>query len=92
VTIIKQGYLTKRSQGKGRHDWKRRFFVLDSTGMMYYYSHKVGRCVVCVSESPCAVLLAQYAVRIHMAWSCRLFWAVCLGPAETEEGTSVGVP
>jgi Arf-GAP/coiled-coil/ANK repeat/PH domain-containing protein len=41
VTIIKQGYLTKRSQGKGRHDWKRRFFVLDSTGMMYYYSHKV---------------------------------------------------
>lgn len=42
VTIIKQGYLTKKSQGKGRHDWKRRFFVLDSTGLMYYYSHKVG--------------------------------------------------
>jgi hypothetical protein len=41
--VIKQGYLTKRSQGKGRHDWKRRFFVLDSTGMMYYFSHKVTR-------------------------------------------------
>eukprot|EP00775_Hariotina_reticulata_P013839 gene13839-13960_t len=40
VTIIKQGYLSKKSQGKGRHDWKRRFFVLDSSGMMYYYSHK----------------------------------------------------
>ncbi|KAI8476669.1 MAG: hypothetical protein J3K34DRAFT_455561 [Monoraphidium minutum] len=40
VTIIRQGYLCKRSQGKGRSDWKRRFFVLDSTGMMYYYSHK----------------------------------------------------
>lgn len=41
VAIIKQGYLNKRSQGKGRSDWKRRFFVLDSNGMMYYYSHKV---------------------------------------------------
>lgn len=41
VTIIKAGHLGKRSQGKGRHDWKRRFFVLDSSGLMYYYSHKV---------------------------------------------------
>ncbi|KIY97426.1 ADP-ribosylation factor GTPase-activating protein AGD4, partial [Monoraphidium neglectum] len=40
VSIIKQGYLCKRSQGKGRSDFKRRFFVLDSNGMMYYYSHK----------------------------------------------------
>ena len=40
VTIIKQGYLSKRSQGK-KSDWKRRFFVLDSNGMYYYYSHKV---------------------------------------------------
>ncbi|WIA33951.1 hypothetical protein OEZ86_007046 [Tetradesmus obliquus] len=40
VTVIKQGYLSKKTQAKGRHDWKRRFFVLDSTGMMYYYSHK----------------------------------------------------
>jgi hypothetical protein len=36
------------SSSKGRGDWKRRFFVLDSTGMYYYYSHKVGvrPCVV----------------------------------------------
>jgi Arf-GAP/coiled-coil/ANK repeat/PH domain-containing protein len=39
VTIIKQGYLSKKSQAK-KGDWKRRFFVLDSLGMMYYYSHK----------------------------------------------------
>jgi hypothetical protein len=30
VTVIKQGYLSKKTQAKGRHDWKRRFFVLDS--------------------------------------------------------------
>ena len=41
VAILRQGYLWKRSSGKGRADWKRRFFVLDSTGMLYYYSHKV---------------------------------------------------
>jgi hypothetical protein len=23
-------------------DWKRRFFVLDSQGLLYYYSQKVG--------------------------------------------------
>jgi hypothetical protein len=28
--VIKQGYLSKKTQAKGRHDWKRRFFVLDS--------------------------------------------------------------
>jgi hypothetical protein len=41
VTIIKQGYLSKRSR-KSRSDFKRRFFVLDTNGMLYYYSHKVG--------------------------------------------------
>ncbi|GBF92752.1 hypothetical protein Rsub_05121 [Raphidocelis subcapitata] len=40
VTIIKQGYLSKRSQGKSRAEFKRRYFVLDSNGMLYYYSHK----------------------------------------------------
>ncbi len=41
MTIIRRGHLHKRSQGK-KGDWKRRFFVLDSQGMLYYYSHKVG--------------------------------------------------
>jgi len=39
VTILKQGYLLKRSS-KMRAKWQRRFFVLDSTGMLYYYSTK----------------------------------------------------
>lgn len=41
VTALKQGYLLKRSSGM-RREWKRRFFVLDSAGMLYYYSNKVG--------------------------------------------------
>ncbi|XP_057846904.2 ADP-ribosylation factor GTPase-activating protein AGD3 isoform X2 [Cryptomeria japonica] len=36
VQTIKQGYLLKRSSNL-RGDWKRRFFVLDSRGMLYYY-------------------------------------------------------
>ncbi|KAF3443063.1 hypothetical protein FNV43_RR16984 [Rhamnella rubrinervis] len=36
VQIIRQGYLSKRSSNL-RADWKRRFFVLDSRGMLYYY-------------------------------------------------------
>ncbi|KAG9152431.1 hypothetical protein Leryth_015841 [Lithospermum erythrorhizon] len=36
VQTIRQGYLYKRSSNL-RGDWKRRFFVLDSRGMLYYY-------------------------------------------------------
>ncbi|XP_057422877.1 ADP-ribosylation factor GTPase-activating protein AGD1-like isoform X4 [Lotus japonicus] len=36
VRIIRQGYLSKRSSNL-RGDWKRRYFVLDSHGMLYYY-------------------------------------------------------
>ncbi|KAJ8772473.1 hypothetical protein K2173_027650 [Erythroxylum novogranatense] len=36
VQTIRQGYLSKRSSNL-RADWKRRFFVLDSRGMLYYY-------------------------------------------------------
>ncbi|XP_042403238.1 ADP-ribosylation factor GTPase-activating protein AGD2-like isoform X1 [Zingiber officinale] len=39
VQIIKQGYLLKRSSSL-RADWKRRFFVLDSHGTLYYYIDK----------------------------------------------------
>ena len=40
VTVLRQGYLLKRASGM-RRDWNRRFFVLDSKGMLYYYSEKV---------------------------------------------------
>lgn len=40
VVVLKQGYLLKRSSNI-RKEWKRRFFVLDSLGMLYYYSNKV---------------------------------------------------
>ncbi|GAU38121.1 hypothetical protein TSUD_318080, partial [Trifolium subterraneum] len=36
VRVIRQGYLSKRSSNL-RGDWKRRFFVLDSLGTLYYY-------------------------------------------------------
>ncbi|KAF0931761.1 hypothetical protein E2562_005746 [Oryza meyeriana var. granulata] len=39
VQIIKQGYLFKRSENL-RGEWKRRFFVLDSHGTLYYYGNK----------------------------------------------------
>ncbi|CAA0807139.1 ADP-ribosylation factor GTPase-activating protein AGD2 [Striga hermonthica] len=39
VQTIKQGYLLKRSSSL-RADWKRRFFVLDSHGTLYYYRNK----------------------------------------------------
>ncbi|KAJ4710370.1 ADP-ribosylation factor GTPase-activating protein [Melia azedarach] len=39
VQMIKQGYLLKRSSSL-RGDWKRRFFVLNSQGTLYYYTNK----------------------------------------------------
>ena len=46
VTVLKQGYLLKRSSNI-RKEWKRRFFVLDSLGMLYYYSNKVCQPALC---------------------------------------------
>ncbi|KAL6497165.1 ADP-ribosylation factor GTPase-activating protein agd3 [Orobanche gracilis] len=42
VQTIKQGYLSKRSSNL-RGDWKRRFFVLDTRGMLYYYRKQWSR-------------------------------------------------
>ncbi|DBB01590.1 TPA: hypothetical protein ACH3X1_000238 [Trebouxia sp. C0004] len=39
VTPLRQGYLHKRSTNM-RREWKRRYFVLDSLGVLYYYSNK----------------------------------------------------
>jgi Arf-GAP/coiled-coil/ANK repeat/PH domain-containing protein len=52
VQTIRQGYLSKRSSNL-RADWKRRFFVLDSRGMLYYYRKQINRTPVgppCTSE------------------------------------------
>lgn len=42
VQTIRQGYLSKRSSNL-RGDWKRRFFVLDSRGMLYYYRKQISK-------------------------------------------------
>ncbi|CAI9093079.1 OLC1v1028487C1 [Oldenlandia corymbosa var. corymbosa] len=42
VQTIRQGYLSKRSSNL-RGDWKRRFFVLDSRGMLYYYRKQTSK-------------------------------------------------
>ncbi|XP_031395667.1 ADP-ribosylation factor GTPase-activating protein AGD2-like isoform X2 [Punica granatum] len=39
VQTIRQGYLLKRSSSS-RSDWKRRFFILDSHGKLYYCRNK----------------------------------------------------
>lgn len=39
VTVLHSGYLLKKSSNI-RKEWNRRFFVLDSQGMLYYYSNK----------------------------------------------------
>ncbi|KAL7139720.1 hypothetical protein ABFS83_09G072500 [Erythranthe nasuta] len=51
VQTIKQGYLSKRSSNL-RGDWKRRFFVLDSRGMLYYYRKQWSRPTFHGSSSP----------------------------------------
>lgn len=57
LVLCTQGYLLKRSGGAGAGggaggkvvagEWKRRFFVLDSRGVLYYYSQKVWRRGAC---------------------------------------------
>ncbi|XP_074316507.1 ADP-ribosylation factor GTPase-activating protein AGD1-like isoform X2 [Silene latifolia] len=49
VQIIRQGYLFKRSSNL-RGDWKRRFFVLDSRGMLYYYRKPLSKASVVTSK------------------------------------------
>lgn len=51
VTVLRQGWLLKRSSNM-RKEWKRRFFVLDSLGMLYYYSNKVNLGFLFFSKPP----------------------------------------
>ena len=40
--MLRQGFLLKRGRGvAGRRSWDRRFFMLDATGALNYFSEKV---------------------------------------------------
>ncbi|GFY99920.1 ARF GTPase-activating protein [Actinidia rufa] len=58
VQTIRQGYLSKRSSNL-RGDWKRRFFVLDSRGMLYYYRKQ------CSKPSVIAGFSSHYHGGVH---------------------------
>jgi len=50
MQVTKQGYLLKRSASL-RADWKRRFFVLDNHGSLYYYRNTGNKSAVCLPSS-----------------------------------------
>lgn len=74
VTVLKQGYLNKRSTNL-RREWKRRFFVLDSAGVLYYYSGKV--CVIVCLQIARSLFL-QVGRRSRLFGSCMA--AACCVP------------
>lgn len=57
ITVLKQGYLLKQTSDF-RKAWKRRFFVLDSQGMLYYYSTKEGSRGSQAPRNTCSLLTA----------------------------------
>lgn len=57
ITVLKQGYLLKQTSDF-RKAWKRRFFVLDSQGMLYYYSNKEGSRRQQAPRNTCSLLTA----------------------------------
>ncbi|PRW20973.1 ADP-ribosylation factor GTPase-activating AGD3-like [Chlorella sorokiniana] len=57
ITVLKQGYLLKQTSDF-RKAWKRRFFVLDSQGMLYYYSTKEGSRGSQAPRNTCGLLTA----------------------------------
>lgn len=68
VQTIRQGYLSKRSSNL-RGDWKRRFFVLDSRGMLYYYrkqnskpsvSRGIAIRLTCISAFNFTIIIKMY--------------------------------
>ncbi|CAL1381260.1 unnamed protein product [Linum trigynum] len=71
VHILKQGYLLKHSS-TSRGDWKRRFFVLDSQGSLYYYRNKSINAVQHRSTSSAdynAGVFARFRARHHRSAS-----------------------
>ncbi|CAK9195534.1 unnamed protein product [Sphagnum jensenii] len=66
IQTIKQGYLLKRSSNL-RGDWKRRFFVLDSRGMLYYYRKQWGK--------PTVSLISWGHLLSTLVWVGSLEWS-----------------
>ncbi|XP_062025730.1 ADP-ribosylation factor GTPase-activating protein AGD3-like isoform X1 [Rosa rugosa] len=63
IQTIRQGYLSKRSSNL-RGDWKRRYFILDSRGMLYYYRKPWNRS----SSSPQKNNSSDYGSGILSRW------------------------
>lgn len=68
VRTIKQGYLLKRSSSL-RADWKRRFFVLDSLGNLYYYREKGTKSSGTQSINPTSV--SEHGTRVFGRFRAR---------------------
>lgn len=41
IVVLKEGFLLKRAQKGMVRSWNRRFFILNSLGVLYYLSTKV---------------------------------------------------
>lgn len=76
VQTIRQGYLSKRSSNL-RGDWKRRFFVLDSRGMLYYYRKQNSRPSVSLLGQ-ISYLFIQLSLRLPFIGKCaKVLGTIC---------------
>jgi Arf-GAP/coiled-coil/ANK repeat/PH domain-containing protein len=74
-----QGYLLKQTSDF-RRAWKRRFFVLDSQGMLYYYSNKEGSRREQAPRNTCSLLTATIKPDAEVGMLCPLCLLCPLGP------------
>ncbi|KAK9684351.1 hypothetical protein RND81_10G204100 [Saponaria officinalis] len=67
VQIIRQGYLFKRSSNL-RADWKRRFFVLDSRGMLFYYRKPLSKASMASSKLSDHMHISEHGSGVLGQW------------------------
>ncbi|CAM6039052.1 unnamed protein product [Sphagnum compactum] len=77
IQTIKQGYLLKRSSNL-RADWKRRFFVLDSRGMLYYYRKQWGKPTESERRMSFSCCLFLHKTELFAVLNPSLAWVVWL--------------
>ena len=63
VCALKQGFLQKKSTNVVG-DWKKRFFVLDTRGTLYYYRSKWGQGITALTETQDTVSLLTATVKM----------------------------